>query len=140
MQVCCYASSPCGQGTTSSFYRPRGDDLQSCRTVLSATYGGMARSAAELMVVLTNLAPVGRRGESCTRPGAASRVAAWELPVGRRPYVDLRARLTEGRRMHNSGRGSVSSSRASTAPGMVLQCLGWCCSVRDGGTAAGMAA
>jgi hypothetical protein len=46
-----------------------------------ATYGGMAHNALELMVVLTNLAPVGRRGESCTCPGAASRVAVWELPV-----------------------------------------------------------
>jgi hypothetical protein len=39
-----------------------------------ATYGGMAHSAMELMVILTILAPVGRRGESCTFPGAASRV------------------------------------------------------------------
>jgi hypothetical protein len=53
---------------------------------------------------------------------------------GRRPYADSRARLTEGRRMHNSGRGSVSSSRASTVPGMVLQCLGWWHSGGDGGT------
>jgi hypothetical protein len=33
------------------------------------------------MVNLTNLAPVGRRGESCARPGAASRVVVWELLV-----------------------------------------------------------
>jgi hypothetical protein len=46
-----------------------------------AAYSGMAHSAAELMVVLTNLAPVGRRGEPCTHPGVASRVAVWELPV-----------------------------------------------------------
>jgi hypothetical protein len=130
----------CGQGTASSFYRPRGGSLQSCCTVLSATYGGMAHSVTELMVVLTNLAPVGRRSESYTCPGAASRVAVWDLPVGRRRYANSRARLTEGRRMHSSGRGSVSSSRASTAPGMVLECLGWRCSARDGGTAAGMAA
>jgi hypothetical protein len=39
-----------------------------------ATYGGMAHSAVELMAVLMILAPVGRRGESCTYPGAASRV------------------------------------------------------------------
>jgi hypothetical protein len=59
-------------------------------------------------------------GESFTCLGAASRVAAWKLPVGCRPYADSRARLTEGRRMHNSRHGGVSSSRASTAPGMVL--------------------
>jgi hypothetical protein len=52
---------------------------------------------------------------------------------GRRPYADSRALLTEGRRMHNSGRGGVSSSWASIVPGMV-------CSARDGGTVEGMAA
>jgi hypothetical protein len=65
-----------GQGTASSFYRPRGDSLQSRRTTLNATYGGMAHSVAEFMVVMANLAPGRRRGEFCTRPGAASRVAA----------------------------------------------------------------
>jgi hypothetical protein len=69
------------QGTASSFYRPRGGSLQSCYTVLSATYGGMAHSVVELMVVVANLAPCGHRGESCTCPGATSRVAVWELPV-----------------------------------------------------------
>jgi hypothetical protein len=46
-----------------------------------ATYGGMAHGAVELTAVLTNLAPVRRRGEPCTHPGAASRVAVWEFPV-----------------------------------------------------------
>jgi hypothetical protein len=41
----------------------------------------MAYSFAELMVVLANLTPDGRRGESCICPGVASRVAVWELPV-----------------------------------------------------------
>jgi hypothetical protein len=81
VQVCSYPSSPCCQGTASSFYRPRGGGLQSCRTALSATYGGMAHGVVELIVVLANLAPGGRRGESCTHPGAASRVAVWELLV-----------------------------------------------------------
>jgi hypothetical protein len=36
--------------------------------------------------------------------------------------------------MHNNGCGGVSSSRASTAPEMVLQCLGWWHSGRDGRT------
>jgi hypothetical protein len=53
----------------------QGGGLQSCRIVLNATYGAMTHSVAELMVVLANLAPGGRRGESCTRLGAASRVA-----------------------------------------------------------------
>jgi hypothetical protein len=46
-----------------------------------ATYGGMVYSAVELMVVLTNLAPAGSRGEPCTRPRAALRVAVWEFLV-----------------------------------------------------------
>jgi hypothetical protein len=86
VQVCIYPSSPCGQGTASSFYSPKRGGLPSCRTALSATYGGMAHSAAELMVVLMNLAPVGRCGESYTRIGAASRVVVWGLPV-RSPSV-----------------------------------------------------
>jgi hypothetical protein len=48
---------------------------------LSATYGGMVHNVVELTVVLTNLAFGGRRGESCARPGAASRVAARDLLV-----------------------------------------------------------
>jgi hypothetical protein len=47
----------------------------------SATYGGMAHSDVELMVVLENLAFGGRRGESCARPGEALRVVVWELLV-----------------------------------------------------------
>jgi hypothetical protein len=77
--VCSYSSSR-DQGTAPSFYRPRGGDLQLCRAVL-ITCGGLAYSAAELMVVLVNLAPVERHGVSCSRPGAASRVAIWEPPV-----------------------------------------------------------
>jgi hypothetical protein len=38
-------------------------------------------NVVELTVVLANLAPGRRRGESCTRPGADSRVVAWELLV-----------------------------------------------------------
>jgi hypothetical protein len=47
----------------------------------SATYGGKAHSVVESMVVLENLASVGRHGESCAYLGAASRVATWELLV-----------------------------------------------------------
>jgi hypothetical protein len=36
--------------------------------------------------------------------------------------------------MHNSGRGSVSLSQASTALGIVLQCPGWWHSGKDGRT------
>jgi hypothetical protein len=44
---------------------------------------------------------------------------------GRRPYVGSRVRLTECWRMHNGGRGDVSSSWAPTAQGMELQCPRW---------------
>jgi hypothetical protein len=47
----------------------------------SATYGDMAHSVLVLMVVLENLASGGRRGKSYACPGAALRVAAWELLV-----------------------------------------------------------
>jgi hypothetical protein len=47
----------------------------------SATYGGMACSVVELMVVLENLAFGGHRGKSCACPGAALRVVVWELLV-----------------------------------------------------------
>jgi hypothetical protein len=43
-----------------------------------ATCGGMVYSATELMVVLTNLASGGRRGESCACPRAVLRVVVWE--------------------------------------------------------------
>jgi hypothetical protein len=81
VRVNSYPSSPCGQGTASSLYRPRGGGSQSLRTTLNATYGGMAHSVVELMVVLTNLASGGHHDVSCACPGAASRVAAWELLV-----------------------------------------------------------
>jgi hypothetical protein len=81
VQVRSYPSSPCGQGTASSFCRPRGGSLQSCRMVLKATYGGMAHSVVELMVVLENLASGRHRSESCACPEAASSVAVWELLV-----------------------------------------------------------
>jgi hypothetical protein len=133
VQVHSYPSSPCGQGTAPSFYRPRGGGLQSCRTVL-LTSDGMVYNATERMVVLTNLASGGRRGESCARPGATSRVHCGNLLFGRHPYASSRVGLTEGWRLHNSGCGDVLSSWAPTAPGMVLQCSGWWCSGGDGRT------
>jgi hypothetical protein len=56
----------------------------------------MAHSGVELMVVLTNLAPVGRRGESCARPEVASWVVVWELPVWS-PSVRRLGGATDGR-------------------------------------------
>jgi hypothetical protein len=41
----------------------------------------MAYSAVELVVVLMNLAPGGRRGESSACPRAASRVVVWAPPA-----------------------------------------------------------
>jgi hypothetical protein len=72
--------TPRGRGTAPSFYRPRGGGLQSCHIVLIMC-GGMVYSVVELIAVLANLAPVGRHGGSCFRPGAASRVVVWGLPV-----------------------------------------------------------
>jgi hypothetical protein len=46
---------PCGRGAASSFYRPRGGSLQSCRTVL-ITCSDMVHSVVELTDVLANLA------------------------------------------------------------------------------------
>jgi hypothetical protein len=52
------------------------------------------------------------------------------LSFGGRLHADSRVPLTGGRRAHSSWRGCVLSPRTSTAPGMAMQCLGWC---RDGG-------
>jgi hypothetical protein len=46
VRVCLLLSSPCGKGTASSFYRPRGGSLQACRAVLT-TCGGMAHNIVE---------------------------------------------------------------------------------------------
>jgi hypothetical protein len=78
--VCSYPFAPLRPGDRPSFYRPRGGGLQSCHTVL-ITCSGMVYNTVEWMAVLANLTPVGRHGESCSRPGAASRVAVWELHV-----------------------------------------------------------
>jgi hypothetical protein len=51
---CALSVVPCGRGTASSFYRPRGGSLQSRCTVL-ATCGGMVYSATEWIAVLANL-------------------------------------------------------------------------------------
>jgi hypothetical protein len=51
---------------------------------------------------------------------------------GHHPCVSSRVGLTKGWRMHNGGRGGVSSSWAPTVPGMMLQRLGWCHSGRGG--------
>jgi hypothetical protein len=99
-----------------------------------ATYGGMVYSDMELMVVLTN--PTSGEGVVASPVLVLERLRGqWcgSLLFGRRPYVGLRVGLTEGWRSHNSGYGDVLSSWAPTR-------LGWYCSARDGGAAAGMAA
>jgi hypothetical protein len=123
---------PRGQGAAASFYRPRGGDLQSCRTALRATYGGMAHSVAELMAVLVNLAPGGRRGESYTRPGATSRVAAWELLVWSPSERQLEG-SADGRPEDAQQwawrclvvPGFHSAGDDAAVPGMVAQWRGW---------------
>jgi hypothetical protein len=80
----------------------------------------MAHSVVDLMVVLENLAPGGRRGESCAHPGAASRVMVRELLVGSRLYARSRVGLTKGRRKCSGGHDGVPSSQAPTVSGMML--------------------
>jgi hypothetical protein len=91
---------------------------------LSTVCGSMAYSVMELTTVLVNLASSRRRGGSCARPGAASRVVALELLFDRRLYANLRAWLTEDRRLRSGGRGDVLSTWVPTVRGMALQCPG----------------
>jgi hypothetical protein len=121
-----YPSPPSGWGTASSFYRPRSGSLQTCHTVL-ATCGGMVYSATEWMVVLANLA---LSGVVVGPVPAQERLRGWlcgNFSFGCRPYADSRVRLTEGHKVHSSGRGGVLSSG-------LPQRRGWCCSARDGST------
>jgi hypothetical protein len=100
----------------------------------SATYGGMAHSVLELMVVLENLASGGRRGDSYACPGAASRVATWELLVWSPSVRRLEGWADGGPEVAQRRAWRCPSSRAPTVPGMTLQCLGWRHSGRDGHT------
>jgi hypothetical protein len=125
MRVSCYPSSPCSQGIASSFYRARGGGLRSCRMVLSVVCGRMVYSVVELTTILANLALGRRRGGSCARLEAASRVVASESSFDRRSYANSRAWLTEDRKLHSGGCGDVLSTWVPTVLGMTLQCLEW---------------
>jgi hypothetical protein len=127
-----YPSSLATRGPPPPFIGQGGGGLQSCSTALSATYGGMEHSVVELIVVLANLISGGRRGESCARPGAGSRVAVLELLLGRHLYAGLRARLTEDQRLHSGWRGDALLIWVPTVLGMTLQCSGWRHSDEDG--------
>jgi hypothetical protein len=129
----CLSSSPCGQGTAPSFYRPRGGGLQSCRTVL-ITCSGMVYSVVELMAVLAISFPPGVAVSPVPTQGRLRGRLSGDFLFGRRPYADSRVRLTGGRRAHSGRRGSVLSSRIPTVSGMVLQCPGWCRGSGDGRT------
>jgi hypothetical protein len=94
----------------------------------------MAHRVVELTVVLANLASGGCRGEPCARLGAALRVAALEIYIGRRLYTGLRAGLTEDRGPHNGGRGDVPSIWIPIVLGITLQWRGWRHSGGDGHT------
>jgi hypothetical protein len=77
VQVCGISAVPRGQGTASSFYRPRGGGLQSCCTVL----GYVLRCSVQRRDGWPSwriLLLAGRHGESCACLGAASRVVVWE--------------------------------------------------------------
>jgi hypothetical protein len=124
---------PRGQGTSSSFYRPRGDGLQSCRTVL-ATCGGMAYNAKEWVAAWRILLLAGRRDKSYACPGAASRIVVWEPLAWLSSVRRLEGHADGGWKSYNSGCGDVLSSRAPVVLGMALQCLGWWHSDGDGRT------
>jgi hypothetical protein len=86
----------------------------------------------------------GRPGESCfwrdvmaCHVSVQERLRGWRCSgrsFGGRPHADSRVPLTGGRTRHNSERGDVPSSRASTASRMVMQWPGWCCDGGDGRT------
>jgi hypothetical protein len=68
---------------------------------------------------------------------AHERLRGWlygNVPFGLHPYADSRVRLTDGRMVHNCGRGDVLSSRVPTASGMASQGPGWLHSDGDGCT------
>jgi hypothetical protein len=113
MRASCYLSTPCGQRTASSFYRPRGGGLQSCRVALSVVCGSMAYNVVELTTVLANLASGRRRGGSCARLGAASRVVVSESSLDRRPYANSGAWLTEDRSLHRCPRPAAPRRRTA---------------------------
>jgi hypothetical protein len=98
----------------------------------SATYGSMAHSVVELTVVLENLAPGGRRGKSCARPRAASRVMARELLVQSPSVLLLEGQADKWSEdvQRRAWRcpvvpGSHSAGDDATVPGMVAQWWGW---------------
>jgi hypothetical protein len=103
----------------------------------------MMYNAVELMVVLTNLTCVMRRGEPCTCPGAASRVAVWELPVWLPsvPWLEGAADERPTDAQQRSWRclvvpGSHSTGDGAVVPGMAAQLRGWTHKAEgDGGVA-----
>jgi hypothetical protein len=91
----------------------------------------MAHSVLVLMVVLENLASGGRRGKSYACPGAALRVAAWELLVWSPSIRRLKAWADEGPEAAQWRAwqcpivpGSLVPGIA-TMPGMAAQWWGW---------------
>jgi hypothetical protein len=129
-----HPSSPCGQGTAPSFYRPRGGSLQSCHTVL-ATCGGMVYSVTEWMAILANLAS----GGALLRTLCPSRSSFEGSGVGASPF-----RLSCMRQLKGWADGRPGVAQRWTwrrlvvlspiAPGMELQCSGWWRSGGDGRT------
>jgi hypothetical protein len=98
----------------------------------SATYGGMAHNIMKLMVVLENLASGGRHGKSCACPGAASRVATWELLVWSPSIRRLESWADRGLEAAKRQAwqcpivpGSHSVGDDAAAPGMAAQWRGW---------------
>jgi hypothetical protein len=133
-RVVVYLSRPPSYEVASSFYRPRGGGLQSCRVAFGYIVAVLTHGTCDLMVSLANFDPYTRRGGSCSCLGVTSRVVMPVLLPCRRLYTSSRVRLTGGLELHSGRRGSVPSARALTMLGMASQCPGWWHNARDGRT------
>jgi hypothetical protein len=131
VQVSSYPSSPHSRGTVSSFYRTRGDGLQSCRMALMRYIWrhGAHRCGVDGCPGESHFWQASWRVMCLSRSG-------WRgsFSFGHHPYAGSRVGLTEGWRMHSGGYGGVPSFWAPTVPGMTLQCQGWWRSDGDGGS------
>jgi hypothetical protein len=140
VKVSCYSSPPAARGSPPRFIG-QGEACTVMPHGSSATYGGMAHSVVELMVVLENLASGGRRGESRACQEATSRVAAWELLV-RSPSVCRLEGWDDGRPGAAQQQawwcpvvmGSHSIGDDAAVPGMAAQRRGWRHNAGDGCT------
>jgi hypothetical protein len=129
---CCPSSRvlPLAAGGSSSFYRPRREEL-TCVPHYLPTCGGMASSAAELTAVLANPAPV--EASWCVLCSYRSGFEGGGVAVGHPAAVVGRFEgVVDGgaRTWHSGRRGDVLSPRAPTASGCrysAVTSLMFCC-------------